>query len=61
MPAPLLWRPQAYADLLDIHDTIARDNPAAAERLYDAIEIRSRVLASHPYLGVRMQRLFGTA
>lgn len=35
------WTPEAVADLLEIHDYLARDNPAAAEdvsqRIYDSI------------------------
>lgn len=53
MRVKLLWTPQAREDLLDIYLTIGLDNPAAAERIYAAIEAKTELLASHPRLGPR--------
>ena len=38
---------------LDIYVTIGLDNPSAAERVYQAIEAKAELLASHPRLGPR--------
>jgi toxin ParE1/3/4 len=49
----LLLRPAARADLLDISDYIASDNPAAAERLLAELETKSLLLADQPGIGHR--------
>jgi len=41
MVADLVWRPQAREDLLEIYVYIGRENPAAAEALYTAIEAKA--------------------
>jgi toxin ParE1/3/4 len=43
---------QAEEDLIDIWSYIARDNPAAADRLLDALDIKSRALADNPRMGM---------
>jgi len=53
MVVKLIWSPQARKDLLDIYVVIGLDNPAAAERLYTAIEAKSDALQHHPRLGPR--------
>lgn len=44
---------QAEIDLLNIWLYIARDDPAAADRLFDRLERRRADLARHPRLGSR--------
>ncbi|MDG5497570.1 type II toxin-antitoxin system RelE/ParE family toxin [Niveispirillum sp. BGYR6] len=51
MPVEVLWYPQARTDLLDIYLVIGIENPVAAERIYDALEMRARQLSQHPRLG----------
>jgi addiction module RelE/StbE family toxin len=46
----LEWRAQARADLLDIIDHIADDNPDAAQSLMDEIEAKVSKLPDHPKL-----------
>ena len=53
MIAELIWSPQARKDLLDIYIVIGLDNPAAAERLYTAIEAKADALWHYPRLGPR--------
>jgi len=53
MQTRVLWTPQASEDLLNIYVTIGLDNPAAAERLYDAIEARISNLQLYPRSGER--------
>ena len=43
---------QAEADLIDIWLYIAQDNPAAADRLLDLLDEKSRALARHPQMGM---------
>lgn len=52
MPVELVWTPQAREDLIEIHSYICLDNPSAAERFFDAIERKARLLARLPRLGV---------
>ncbi len=61
MKRVLLWRPQAREDLLDIYVTIGLDNPAAAERVYSAIEDRVAALIVHPRMGMRRPEIAPTA
>ena len=44
--------PAARADLQQIHDYIAKDNPAAALRFVDQLEAHCTRLADHPHSGV---------
>lgn len=55
----LVWKKQARADLLDIVQHIAQDNPDAAEKLADAIEAKANNLCAHPKL-FRVGRKRGT-
>jgi toxin ParE1/3/4 len=43
---------QAEANLIDIWVYIARDTPAAADRLLDLLDDKSRALARNPQLGM---------
>lgn len=42
--------PQALADITDIWNYIAADNPAAAQRVVDKLQQRARRLAEHPLM-----------
>ena len=53
------WRGAARADLLEILDYISDDNPDAAQRLIDEIEVKVSRLASRPKL-YRPGRVAGT-
>jgi toxin ParE1/3/4 len=53
MAAELTWSPQSREDLLEIYVIIGLDNPAAAERVYTAIEAKAEALAHFPRLGPR--------
>lgn len=44
-------RPLAEADILEIWDYIADDNPAAADRWVDQLDERFRMLATRPMMG----------
>ena len=52
MPAPVRHTRRARADLLDIWLEIASKNPAAADRLYDRLEAKVKVLGEHPEIGM---------
>jgi len=51
MPMPVQKMTQAKADLIEIADYIAVDNPAAAERFLDAAEAAFAQLAALPSIG----------
>jgi toxin ParE1/3/4 len=51
--ADVVWSPLARADLLDIYLTIAVEQPKAAERYFDRIEAKAKLLAGQPRMGVR--------
>lgn len=53
MDARLLWTPRAREDLLDIYVPLGLDSPAAAERIYTALEERVVLLERFPRAGVR--------
>src|SRR4051812_26720548 len=53
MPVELVWSNQARADLLEIYVMIGLERPAAAERYFDRIEGKARLLATQPRMGVR--------
>ena len=55
----LEWRPAARADLLAILDYISDDNPEAAERLINEIEVKVSRLPRRPGL-FRRGRVAGT-
>jgi plasmid stabilization system protein ParE len=44
MPTELVWSNQARADLLEIYVLIGFEQPAAAERYFDRIEDKARLL-----------------
>jgi toxin ParE1/3/4 len=45
------WTSEAEIWLRDIHDYIARDNPAAARRTIERLYRKAEVLAAHPEIG----------
>jgi len=49
----LLWTPQAREDLIEIYAYIGSDSPSAAERIFDAVQVKAELLADYPRLGVR--------
>lgn len=51
--AQVAWTAEAQVRLRDIHDYIAAENPAAAQRVALAIYESVRVLHEHPRLGQR--------
>jgi toxin ParE1/3/4 len=53
MLTELFWSNQARADLLEIYVMIGLEQPAAAERYFDRIEDKARLLKSQPRMGVR--------
>jgi plasmid stabilization system protein ParE len=55
--AQVAWTAEAQRWLRDIHDYIAANNPAAAERVALAIYDSVRVLQEHPRLGQRYHYL----
>jgi addiction module RelE/StbE family toxin len=55
----LVWRAEARADLLAIITYIADRNPAAADRLLEAIEHMAERLPAHPFLH-HLGRVAGT-
>jgi toxin ParE1/3/4 len=55
----LRWTPQARADLAEIVEYIARDDPATAERVYVRIFEAAALLLDQPGLG-RPGRVDGT-
>ena len=55
----LEWRELARGDLLSIVDSISDDNPDAAQRLKDEIEVKAAKLPKHPRL-YRSGRIAGT-
>jgi len=49
----LRFTPRAESDLVEIHDFIATENPAAADRVRSAILAKAKVAARKPYLGMQ--------
>jgi len=49
----LVYLPSFEADALDIWSHVARDNPAAADRLIEALYARCLILEDHPEAGPR--------
>jgi toxin ParE1/3/4 len=52
---PLRKTTQAEEDLIDLWSYIARENPAAADRLLDRLEGRWELLKSQPYMGAERE------
>lgn len=55
----IAWLQAALDDLRDIHDYIARDNPAAARRVIATVRDEVKLLQQHPAVG-RPGRIEGT-
>jgi toxin ParE1/3/4 len=53
----ILRTPDAIADLDGIWDYIARDNPAAADRILDELNARFALVAENPDLGELQPKL----
>jgi toxin ParE1/3/4 len=53
MPTKLLWSNQARTDLLEIYAMIGLEQSSAAERFFDRIEAKAKLLQSQPRMGVR--------
>jgi toxin ParE1/3/4 len=53
MPTELIWSNQARTDLLEIYVMIGLEQSAAAERYFDRIEDKARLLKSQPRMGMR--------
>lgn len=51
--------PEALQDMVDIHQYIAMDDPEAANRVVQAFEEDSTLLAAQPGLGLHKPRLRG--
>jgi len=54
--AEVVWTEEAAAWVRDIHDYIAEDNPAAAQRVIQGIYNRAEQLLDHPESGYRYSR-----
>jgi toxin ParE1/3/4 len=52
----LRFTPRARDDLREIMDYIAKENPAAADRVGRAIFDTTALIAARPYLGIRNAR-----
>ena len=48
------WTDEAIRWLVEIHDYIARDNPAAAQRVVDGIAKKAEILELFPEAGHRL-------
>lgn len=57
MTGHLFRTARAEQDLIEIWSFIAQADPAAADRLLDRLDARSRSLADHPHLGPRRDDL----
>lgn len=51
--AEIRWTEEAHRWLRDIHDYIAADNPAAAQRVVSGIYDKAQMLRSFPEIGQR--------
>ena len=49
----LTWTPQAESDLVEIYVLIGLERPAVAERYYDRLRDKARILRDYPRLGTR--------
>jgi toxin ParE1/3/4 len=47
----VVWAPQSIADLQDIWDYVAEDNPRAATELVCAVRAKAEYLSRYPRLG----------
>ena len=55
--AEIGWTDEAERWLRDIHDYIAADNPAAAQRTIEGIFQKAQLLARFPHLGYRYESI----
>jgi toxin ParE1/3/4 len=55
--AHILRTPQADADLTEIWSYIARDNPAAADKLIRQIDAAFQLIAENPEIGIRQDEI----
>jgi len=53
MATRLTWSHAARLDVLEIYQDIALEQPAAAERWFDRIEVKAGLLAAQPRIGMR--------
>jgi plasmid stabilization system protein ParE len=53
MAAEIKWTEEAERWLKDIHDYIAQDNPAAAEKIVSGIYQRTQILLNFPEVGYK--------
>jgi toxin ParE1/3/4 len=53
MAVEIVWSPQARDDLIEIYVAIGLERPDAAERYFDRIEEKVRLLGDQPRLGAR--------
>jgi len=53
VPVKLVWTPQAREDLIEIYTYIGLDNPSAAERIFDAVQVKIGSLVEYPQIGTR--------
>ena len=51
--AEIIWAEEAERWLKDIHDYIAQDNPAAAEKVVSGIYQRAQILLEFPEVGYK--------
>ena len=51
--AEIIWTEEAERWLKDIHDYIAQDNPAAADKVVSGIYQRARILLEFPKVGYK--------
>ena len=56
----VLWTEQAWRRLSEIEEFIARDRPAAAEKLIDKLVDRGDALANHPDRGRKLPEIPGS-
>ena len=54
--AEVVWTERASAWLQDIYDYIAKDSPATAMRMVEAIHNKAMLLAEFPEIGYRYER-----
>ncbi|MCW0002062.1 type II toxin-antitoxin system RelE/ParE family toxin [Pararhizobium sp. YC-54] len=53
MAVDLVWSPLAQADIRRIYVEIGREQPQAAERFYERLHRKARLLIDQPRLGMR--------
>ena len=56
---PIEWRPSAFEDLAEIMEYISVRNAAAAQRLFERIEVSIEHTSEHLYLYKQSDRVLG--